>query len=116
MKYGRGHKGQGMTEYAVILVLVVIVGVGVHESSGVSGAIDFLYGAIVSKLSATVGYDTDKTFTIKNRGTTETWHETILSYSGGTSYFKGPMGMFTKLSKMVVPILRSNYIQEVHQI
>jgi len=83
--YVRGHNGQGMTEYAVILALIVSMGVGMYESSGFSSAVDSLYGTIAVKLSTAVGYDTGKTFTTTNGATTEIWHETTLSYPGTTA-------------------------------
>lgn len=46
-----GEKGQGLTEYAIILLLVVIIGLLIYTQSGLKGQIQGLYSTIGTNLS-----------------------------------------------------------------
>ncbi|MGE1062987.1 hypothetical protein NXG27_10250 [Megasphaera paucivorans] len=47
-----GEKGQGLTEYAIILLLVVLIGVMIWFGFHVRGSVSMLYSKIGSDLSS----------------------------------------------------------------
>jgi hypothetical protein len=49
-----GEKGQGLTEYAIILLLVVLIGVMIWFGFNVRGSVSALYSKIGSDLSSIV--------------------------------------------------------------
>ena len=46
-----GKKGQGLTEYAIILLLVVLIGITIYSTSSLSGKINAIYTQIGNDLS-----------------------------------------------------------------
>lgn len=47
-----GEKGQGLTEYAIILLLVVLIGMLIWFTFDIRGQLSTLYGKISSDLSS----------------------------------------------------------------
>ncbi|MCI1821954.1 MAG: hypothetical protein LKI63_06595 [Megasphaera sp.] len=47
-----GEKGQGLTEYAIILLLVVLIGVMVWFGFNIKGSLSTIYSKIGSDLSS----------------------------------------------------------------
>ena len=47
-----GEKGQGLTEYAIILLLVVLIGMLVWFTFDIRGQLSTIYGKISSDLSS----------------------------------------------------------------
>lgn len=47
-----GEKGQGLTEYAIILLLVVLIGIMIWFSFGIKGSLTSIYSKIGSNLSS----------------------------------------------------------------
>lgn len=92
------NKGQGLTEYGIILLLVLLVGCGVWFNYDVKGNISTMYSAISMNLKSiadnetTENYDTGVT---KKIGTT-TLHKTSLSIFGTPIYWYIPESGFRK--------------------
>lgn len=47
-----GKKGQGLTEYAIVLLLVVLVGAVIWGTSGIKESLDTMYTNINTTLSS----------------------------------------------------------------
>lgn len=84
------RKGQGLTEYGIILLLLVIIGLGVYSTNtGIKQNISSMYENTAANLEDIIGYDTGKNISSKltKDGTIIILHETKLSYKGNTIYW-----------------------------
>ena len=53
-----GKKGQGLTEYAIILLLVVLIGVTIYTTNGLQDKISGIYSAVGTNLDTFKGSTT----------------------------------------------------------
>lgn len=86
------QKAQGLTEYGIILLLVVSLGLGVYTSFNLKGNISSLYNQISAQLIELLGYDTGETLNItyksnEKKKITVTLHKTRLIWNGAPLYW-----------------------------
>lgn len=84
------RKGQGLTEYGIILLLIVFIGGAVWSQFSIKDNLSTIYSTITTDLHSIAGettalenYDTGNTKTINGI----TFHETSLALKGGTIYW-----------------------------
>ena len=87
------QKGQGLTEYGVILLLICTVGVMIYTGFNIKGSIKALYSTVNNNLVSvtdSLGYDTGNTITLMTKDKNGKYtipvqlHETKLSFEGKT--------------------------------
>lgn len=86
------HKGQGLTEYGIILLLILGVGMGVYFGSGYKGDLGEMYDNVYVQLNRIVngGYDTGDEPYVQTYGKNGSkvfkgpykFHKTVLNYDG----------------------------------
>lgn len=85
-------KGQGLTEYGIILLIICTLGVGIYNASSIKDNLNTMYGTIVASLVDIAGYDTGETLTVSyttREGKTANviLHKTRLSYQDKPLYY-----------------------------
>ena len=89
----RNQKGQGLTEYGIILLLICALGLAVYNYFNIKDNLQAIYGTVATDLDRIAGFDTGEVIyvPVKNATTGKTdnvaFHATRLAFEGKTIYW-----------------------------